>query len=175
MSMNKEERGMKVQNLSQNYEVRRLTHADVDSVLSIYSKNELYYQYHPQEVTREAVIADMEALPPHKTKDDKYFIGFFQKGKLIAVMDLMLHYPKRKVAFIGLLMMDLGMQKQGIGTRIVEECASYLGKQGFEKLRLAIDKGNPQSEHFWTKNHFIKTGEAYPNEIATYIPMERML
>lgn len=166
---------MEIQDLSQRYEVRKLTNADVDNVLALYSKNELYYQYHPQQVTRELVIEDMEALPPHKTKDEKYFVGYYKEGKLIAVMDLILDYPKEKVAFIGLFMMDIGMQKQGIGTKIVEECASYLGKLGFEKLRLAIDKGNPQSEHFWTKNHFIKTGEEYLNEIATYVPMERML
>ena len=36
-----------------------------------------------------------------------------------------------------------------------------------EKIRLGVDKGNPQSHAFWTKNRFQTIGE------ARYIVMER--
>ena len=32
--------------------------------------------------------------------NDKYYIGFFKRDKLIAVMDLIMDYPKKKTAFI---------------------------------------------------------------------------
>lgn len=33
----------------------------------------------------------------------------------------------------------------------------------------------PQSEAFWAKNGFIKTGEVYPNDHSAYLPMERLI
>lgn len=166
---------MNVDNLSEKYKVRKLTQNDMVIILELCSKNEIFYKYHPPFVTEESIIEDMKALPPNKEYKDKFYIGYFEKGKLVAIMDLILNYPKERVAFIGFFMMNIEYQKKGIGTSIIEECLKYLSNIGFEKLRLAIDKGNPQSEFFWTKNHFIKTGEEYPNDISTYIPMERML
>ena len=37
------------------------------------------------------------------------------------------------------------------------------------------DKGNTQSEHFWSKNMFVKTGEAFPTDSSVLLPMERVL
>ena len=45
--------------------------------------------------------------------------------------------------------------------------AAYLSACGCEKIRLGVDKGNPQSHAFWTKNRFQTIGE------ARYIVMER--
>lgn len=64
---------------------------------------------------------------------------------------------------------------KGVGTEIIQECVGYLRQSGYSKIRLAIDKDNPQSEAFWTKNGFVKTGEEYPNEVSVYLPMERQL
>ena len=44
-----------------------------------------------------------------------------------------------------------------------------------EKVRLAYAKGNPQSEAFWTKNGFLKTGLEIPNDFSSYIIMEKEL
>ena len=73
---------------------------DVDMVYDLRIKNSIYYQYHPPLVTRESILEDMDALPPGKTLNDKYYIGFFKRDKLIAVMELVMNYPKKKTAFI---------------------------------------------------------------------------
>ena len=171
----KEERHskMEIQKLSVCYSVRRLDKDDVDSIYELSRRNKIFYQYHPPFVTKESILEDMEALPPNKTREDKYYLGYFQKDTLVAVMDLILGYPNEKVAFIGFFMMDTMFQGKGIGTELISECTNYLAQEGYEKIRLAIDKGNPQSEAFWTKIYFVKTGEEYPNEISTYLPMER--
>lgn len=165
---------MNVDNLSERYNVRKLTPNDLIIILELCSKNEIYYKYHPHFATNESIIEDMKVLPPSKEGKDKFYIGYFEKGKLIAIMDLILGYPQDRIAYISFFMMSIEFQKKGIGTSIIEECLRYLSNIGFEKIRLAIDKGNPQSEFFWTKNNFIKTGEEYPNDISTYIPMERV-
>ena len=72
-------------------------------------------------------------------------------------------------------MMNKNCQGNGVGTQIINDCVKYLTELKFEKIRLAIDKGNPQSDAFWTKNGFTKTGQEIPHEDSYYLPMERVL
>ena len=79
---------MEISSLSKFFVVRKLTINDVDTIYDMMSKNEIFYQYHPPFVTKESVVEDMEALPPNKSYDDKYYIGFFENDSLVAIMDL---------------------------------------------------------------------------------------
>lgn len=166
---------MEEKQLSGKYSVRKLIETDVDSILALCVKNELFYQYHPPLVTRESVLEDMSALPPGKTVEDKFYVGFYQEEKLMAVLDLILNYPKMWIAYIGFFMMDVSCQRQGLGSYMIADLAACLKKEGFKKIRLAVDEGNPQSECFWQKNYFVKTGERMPNDFSAYLPMEREL
>lgn len=158
-----------------SFQVRRLEQKDVEAVYELCQSNPQFYEFHPPFVTRESIMEDMAALPPGKTMADKYFMGFWEEGELIAILDLVINYPQDKVAYIGLFMTDAVCQNRGIGSGIIQELVLALVKAGFKKIRLAIDEGNPQSEAFWEKNYFVKTGERHPTETSAYIPMERIL
>ena len=84
-------------------------------------------------------------------------------------MDLILDYPAKEIAFIGLFMTDIQYQRKGVGSKIIHEAAMQLKLSGYKKIRLGVDKGNPQSYAFWTKNHFQAIGD------DRYILMEREL
>ena len=45
--------------------------------------------------TAQSIVDDMNALPPRTTYDDKYYIGYFEGEKLVAVMDLILKIKAR--------------------------------------------------------------------------------
>ena len=164
-----------VQKLSKRYDVRRLTEADVDKIYVLSVENFMYYQYCPPFVTRESIFHDMKALPPRTTCDDKYYIGYFEEDKLMAVMDLILGYPNEETAFIGLFMMEKGSQGKGIGSAIVEECFEFLDSIGYRFIRLGFAKGNPQSEAFWVKNGFVRTGVEADNGDYIVVVMERKI
>lgn len=160
---------MEITLLSSAFTVRKLTTEDIGLIYDLCSKNEIFYQYHPPFVTKESILEDMAALPPGKGYKDKFFIGFFENGALAAIMDLILGYPAEDIAFIGLFMMNLDYQGKGIGSKIMMESTRYLQTLGFQKVRLGVDKGNPQSNAFWKKNGFAVIGK---NE---YILMELTL
>lgn len=160
---------------SGRFAVKRLNETDVDTILHLCKGNALFYEYHPPLATRESILEDMSALPPHKTYRDKYYVGFYEADLLVAVLDLILNYPQEGTAYIGFFMVDVSCQGQGFGSSLVQEMACCLKEKRFTKIRLAIDEGNPQSEAFWTKNGFEKTGERYPGDTSTYLPMEREL
>ena len=104
--------------------------------------------------TRENILDDMHATPPGITMEDKYYFGFFDDRELVAIMDLIEGYPEPETAYIGFFMMNPKYQGKQIGTAIVGEVIDYLQSIGKIAVRLAIDKGNPQSSHFWKKNGF---------------------
>ena len=108
-------------------------------------------------------------MPLEKSMDDKYYVGFFEKSELVAIMDLILDYPKKDIAFIGLFMMNAQYQGKGIGSQIMDEVIACLTENEYKEIRLGVDKGNPQSYAFWTKNGFV------PVEERKYVLMRRTL
>jgi RimJ/RimL family protein N-acetyltransferase len=140
--------------LSSRYKIRTLTDSDVDVILDLCQHNTLFYEYTEARPAIEEIRNDMRITPPGITLSDKYFFGFFEGQELVAVMDLIDGYPKPESAYIGFFMMNQEYQGQQIGSAIIGDTAGYLRKIGKTAIRLAIDKGNPQSAHFWKKNGF---------------------
>lgn len=149
---------LEINALSERFYVRRLHENDVDLIYDLSCENKLFYQYHPPFVTKESILEDMSALPPGKSCEDKYYIGFFEDAFLVAVMDLILDYPTEKIAFIGLFMTNILYQHKGIGSEIIADVARHLRSIGYREIRLGVDRGNPQSYSFWSKNGFSVTG-----------------
>ena len=166
---------MKAELFSDKYAVRKLTDENIDEIYKLLSRNVLYYEYCPPFVTRQSIMDDMNALPPQTAPEDKYYLGFYQKDKLIAVMDLIDGYPKKGIAYIGFFMTDVSMQSKGLGTEIIEGLCNYLAGEGYASVRLAWVKGNPQAEHFWIKNRFVPIMETQSNVADQVILAERLL
>ena len=166
---------MKIQEITNKFCVKKLNKENIEAILTLCEKNELFYQYHPPMATKESILDDLNALPPNKDMKDKYYLGFYKEETLVAVLDLILDFPEEKTAYIGFFMMEAEEQGKGIGSEIIRDCMDYLTSLGYKKVRLAIDEGNPQSQAFWKKNLFQETGQRIPNEISAYLQMERML
>ena len=145
-------------------------------MLRLMQGNPLYFQYCGGDaVPSEASIRrDMSIVPTGKTLEDKYYVGFFQDETLAAIMDLIDGYPEDDIAFVGFFMMNASLQGTGEGTRIIFRLCSQLKEQGNRAVRLGIDKGNPQSTHFWWKNGFRVIREV-PQERGAILLAERIL
>ena len=165
---------IKIEHLSKCYTVRNLGEKDIPQILELCQKNPKYYKHCPPEVSRESIEKDMTILPPGKTLEDKYYVGFFEDINLVAVMEWIDGYPDDKTAYIGFFMMNMDFQGKGIGSKIIAEVCECLRGQ-FSRVRLAYVKGNEQSEHFWLKNRFEKIGVEKEIESYIVVAMERRL
>lgn len=145
--------------LSNRYRTRLMDRNDADEVLHICVGNPQFYEYYESGPSMDRVLHAMTATPPDTDISHKFFVGFYDGGTLVAFMDLIDGYPRADVAYIGFFMMNPVYQGRKLGTAIIEETASYLGSIGMHEIRLAIDKENPQSNHFWRKNGFVVQGE----------------
>lgn len=166
---------MNIKKLATHYIIRKLAESDLEMIYQLACENELYYKHCPPFVTRDSIRQDMCALPPGKSLDDKYYIGFFDEERLIAIMDLIDGYPDADTAYIGLFMVDQENQNRGVGSQIIGECTSALTAMGFKRIMLGYVNGNPQAEHFWTKNGFYPTGVEDKQENYTVVVMKRIL
>ena len=150
---------MNIKKISSRYTVKILDEEDIVDVYNLCRHNEQYYRYCPPFVTEESKKNDMIACPPGKTLSDKYYVGYYDGDKLLAVLDLILDFPNERTALIGFFMMDLKCQNKGLGSSIVSELSEALRKEKIDAIQLAWVQANPQPESFWHKNGFIETGD----------------
>lgn len=92
---------MNISLFSNQYLVRKMCSHDAAEVYTLCYKNSLYYQYCPPFVSEQSIMNDMSVLPPNKEMCDKYYLGFYDGEKMIAVMDFIMAYPDELTAFIG--------------------------------------------------------------------------
>ena len=153
-------KNIQIEKLSNAYTIRRLTDADVPMLYAWMLRNDQYFRYCGGSTTPERVRQDLTLCPPGTTPAQKHYVGFFDAGTLVAVMDLIDGYPDADTEFIGFFMMNRELQGQGTGTAIVRDVLAALRALGYTAVRLGIDKENPQSNHFWRKNGFTVLREA---------------
>lgn len=140
--------------LSDCFLVRRMDASDAGAILALCLENTQYYEYCGKQPSRALVLHDLAVTPPGIGPSSKYYVGFFDGEELIAVMDLIVGYPDGSACFIGFFMMARQRQGKQLGSAIIQTACRYLAEAGFASVLLGIDKGNPQSTHFWKKNGF---------------------
>ncbi len=157
--------------------MRYITEAEFADIAALCAGNPLYYEYYGcPPPTVDEVHADLEALPPGKSKRDKYYLGVFgRNGQLNAVLDLIVGWPDAETAWIGFFMVDAALQGCGEGSRIISELLEALTGYGFRRAALGVVSGNPQAEAFWLKNGFYFYGEPRKDRSPVIRTMERIL
>jgi GNAT superfamily N-acetyltransferase len=166
--------GLNIQGLSETFTVSHIRQEDIPRVFSLCSGNPAYYRHCPPQVTEDSIRDDLVALPPGTKAGNKHYLGFWKGWTLIAVMDLIAGFPHENAAFIGFFMVDKAWQRQGTGTRIMEETARFL-KPHYQSLHLGYAQGNTQAERFWQNNHFNPTGVITKTQSYTVVSMQRSL
>ncbi|MEE8808718.1 MAG: GNAT family N-acetyltransferase [Lactimicrobium sp.] len=151
----KENKQLDIAAFSHAYKVKHLQEEDIPVIFDLCRRNVLYYQYCPPMVTKESILSDLHALPDGAVLSQKYDIGYYQNHQLMAILDLIAGWPDEETAYIGLFMMDVSLQRKGIGSNIIQDLQNALKQAGFERIRLGWMQDNPQAEHFWRKNGFV--------------------
>jgi len=164
---------LEIDKLSTSYQVEKLTPSDADHALKLVQSNQNFFNFCPPAPTRHSILEDMKVVPANKTLDDKYYLGYFDGDKLVAILDLITGYPAPKDAWVGFFMVDSEYQRQGIGSKIIADLEAALDKSGLERIELAFPKGNEQSQKFLLKNNFQAMNREVPVPGYTMVIMEK--
>jgi len=165
---------LKIDKLSTDYQVKKLTPVDANHIMQLVQGNPNFFNYCPPAPTRHSILEDMKVVPANKSLNDKYYLGYFDGDKLIAILDLITDYPAPKDTWIGFFMVDASVQRQGVGSKILTDLGKYLGESGFERIELAYPKGNQSSEQFLLKNNFQLMNREVPVPGYTMVIMEKV-
>ena len=149
---------MDLNKLNPNFEVKKLSTLDAHEVYEMCKMNKTYYEFVPPMVTIDSICEDMKRLPPNTKEENKYYLGLYEFGFLLGVIDLILDYPSENCAFIGFFMIHKAYQNYGIGTSIIKHLCDYLSMNGFTKIKLGVVTENKIAERFWKKQGFEFTG-----------------
>ncbi|MBQ7275365.1 MAG: GNAT family N-acetyltransferase [Clostridiales bacterium] len=149
--------------ISSKYEAKVLNEDNTDEILGIFKGNPQFFKYSDAHPTKEQVYHDMHLLPSGMDVSDKYYFGLYNGPDLVAIMDIIDGFPTENIAYLGFFMMNQKYQGQHVGSAIINEAARYLKGIGKNIIRLVIDKSNPQSTHFWSRNGFVVFREAERN------------
>ena len=165
---------LRIERFAPQYTVKRLGEADLAAVMALCQTNPLYYEYYGQPLTPEHLREDLTLLPPGKTQEDHYYVGCFEKGTLVALLNLIDGWPGPETAYIGLFMVDGRCAGQGRGSALIEGLCAYLRESGFAAVRLGYYRDNPQAAHFWKKCGFVPLRECQ-QEDGVLVLAERSL
>ncbi|WP_039657434.1 GNAT family N-acetyltransferase [Clostridium tyrobutyricum] len=144
---------------STKYIVRPIEEKDIEQVYLLCKGNPIYYEYMKEDIKKDSIKKDMVSLPPYKSIEDKYYLGYYDNDELIAVLELVFAYPDDDTVLIGFFMVNASKQGQGIGSSIIKDASMLIKRKGYVNIVIGYAEGNVQSREFWKKNMFIETDE----------------
>ena len=140
-------------------EWRTLKEQDLPALLAFCRANEEYYSYMEQRAEEESLREQLTMLPPKAAAVQKHFVGLWGNGQLAAILDLITHWPREGVAYIGWFMVAQELQRSGLGCRLMGEVCGRLKAHGFRTVRLGCVENNLPGLGFWQACDFAPTGE----------------
>ncbi len=91
---------IQIKNITDKYKIKKFTEGDITEIYELCKANTTYYSYMKMEPTLENLAEVLTELPPGKTLEDKYFIGFYMDDQLIALLDLCTGFPDDVAAYM---------------------------------------------------------------------------
>lgn len=143
-----------LRDLSNEFDVKLLSDRQAGQILKLMRSNPKFFRFEPPTPSLRSVKTDLVRVPPHTLLDQKLYLGYFQGDQLVAILDLILDYPKEMQAWIGLLMVAHNQQKQGLGRQIVQDLEGALARARFAHIELAVRPNNEPALKFWAANGY---------------------
>ena len=98
---------------------------------------------------------ELAMLPPGKDLADKFPFGVYAApGRMVGYLELMRDYPTEHEWWVGLLLFDPAVRRQGLGGRIFRAAAEWVSAQGGSMIRLGVLEQNPDALRFWRRQGF---------------------
>lgn len=164
-----------IQALGTDFDVRRLSEADIADVYLLARSNRRYYRTigaHPSRAMLTEVITN---VPEGATPNSKHCVGFYDGDDLVAVLDLICGYPHPDGAFIGWFMVAADLQGRGIGSQIFADVRAALQAQGYDYLQVVVPERNSKGVAFWQHQGFSATGQIDETGEYPVVTLERSL
>lgn len=159
------------------WELRVATDEDIEAVLALYRRNEDYFALEGTQPAAQSIREDMTVLPPRCKPEDKHYIALWRDGALEGTLDVVEGYPRARTLWIGLLLVDQELRRQGLGREIVTALTQAATQAGMDAIRLGCLQNNPVAHAFWEAVgfHDLREGKTLGEHAASVWIMERLV
>lgn len=110
---------------------------------------------------------------------DKFLIGVHRGRELIGALDLYRHYPRRQLAWMGILLLHPNQRGHGHGADMIRWMIEWARSQGCVRLRLGVADDNQRALEVLGRHGFRPTGERISRVSGArrlvLLPLEREL
>ena len=161
-----------IRSLSTDYEARRITEEDIADVYHLCRSNSRYYRSIGQRPSKQRLTEVISEVPDSAPDAQKLFVGFYDRDRLLAILDLITGYPEKSSAFIGWFMVDADCHRRGIGSQLFADIRATLKAQGFTALSLQCPTAGEEALTFWESQGFTRA-DAEPD--GTSVRMMRTI
>lgn len=103
-----------------------------------------------------AAVDVLDALPPGKHASDKFVYEVTCDAQAVGCLEMVRHYPKTSIAFIGLLLFSEIYQGKGFGPQALHLAEAVARNWQCHVLRLAVLGTNPRAFDFWKREGFVE-------------------
>jgi diadenosine tetraphosphate (Ap4A) HIT family hydrolase/GNAT superfamily N-acetyltransferase len=118
-------------------------------------------------------------VPETAKPTDKFVIGVHQGRDLIGALDLYRHYPRPKLAWMGILLLHPKLRGHGHGAAMIRWMIDWAREQGCVRLRLGVADDNARALEVLGRHGFRPTGERISRVSGArrlvLLPLEREL
>ncbi|MFB8088629.1 GNAT family N-acetyltransferase [Streptomyces sp. NPDC055992] len=129
----------------------RFTQEEIDEVVALYASNPAYWraagEYDPDDIRASRVEADLREEAA--AEGGEVLLARDGEGCLAGLVCLLDRHPKDGLPWIGLLMVDGGSRRTGVGRRLAGLVEDRFRAGGRSGLRLAVLENNPDALAFW--------------------------
>ena len=143
-------------NQVRGYAVKRLSLEDVEDLQVLY---DACYKFSllcdGVKPSSTAAYDEFFALPPKKTKDDKFMFGLVKDdGAIEGVIETIRAYPDEKTWWIGLMMISPELRGRNIGRAFFEWFEHFVSRQYASTIMLGVIEANTGGLKFWKREGF---------------------
>ncbi|MFK5883587.1 MAG: GNAT family N-acetyltransferase [Candidatus Izemoplasma sp.] len=139
------------------FDIRVIQEDDLEDLYRLQLSNSSYFSLTQEnKVTFNDCIRGTKTLPPNTIIDQKYYLGFFRGRKLEVIIDFITDYPEKHIIWIGLLMVDGKLKRQGLGTSVIEAMKIITFKLNYLSLQLGVIEPNKKALEFWNAMGFVE-------------------
>ena len=145
-----------IEKINPNYFVRELSQKYIQDIYEFCVVDKEYYKIVPPLITKEMVEFEIAKTMFYSKHCDRYYLGFFEFGLLLAIIDFF-EFPKQgDTIMINFFMVYKNMQGDGFGTSIIENLFKCFREYNYRYVEIDVTENNVKALHFLEKRGFME-------------------
>lgn len=133
------------------FTVRTFSDRDIAALQACFDQDPEYFEANGRAFPVEEV---RDALPPGRTRDDKFTFTLERDGQVEGIIDLIRGYPEPHIWHLGLIFLSKAVRGAGAGRRCLHALYDWVRAQGGSVIRLGVVEPNAKARHLYATEGF---------------------